>query len=165
MCITLRLVDRKQQQVRRVRFGKWHSRPSKLPVRPRSFGRIWNAFWEVAASISQKRKTETNSNPVQWYKLENFWNDDTFQQLSESVCWKHPAVCVDHKISSVLKTLSHCVWTGRGNMEIQLVLTQSTCLFIPWIPGRFSVPLWTHSKLHLAVIRKWKARKYWAKGL
>lgn len=27
-------------------------------------------FWEVAASISQKWKTETNLNPVQWYKLE-----------------------------------------------------------------------------------------------
>lgn len=88
-------VHHSQQQVRRVRFGKWHSQPSKLPVHPRSFGWIWDDFWEVAASISRKRKTETNLKPVQWYKVEKFLKWRHFPaiirarmvEISSSLCW------------------------------------------------------------------------------
>lgn len=78
------------------------------------------------------------SSGINW---KNFWNDDTFQQLSEPVCWKYPAVCVDHKISSVLKKLSHCVQTGRETWKYSWFLRQSMCLLILWIPGQ------TRSKL------------------
>lgn len=46
----------KQVKIRRLRDGKWHSQPSKLPFHPASFGRVWNDFWEVTAAISRKRK-------------------------------------------------------------------------------------------------------------